>query len=66
MSAVKRKVWVWLTAQQIDAVLQVAQVLDAKPESLEAVLPARGDRAAFRAAITAMQTVKDAMSEAWR
>lgn len=39
MSGRKQKVWVWLTLQRIDAVLAVAAMIDAKPESLEAVLP---------------------------
>ena len=60
----KRKIWVWLTLQQIEAVLQVAQVIDAKPESLEAVLPGLGERAAFRGAVTALQNVRSALNEA--
>ena len=61
MPGKKRKVWVWLTWQQVDAVLAVAEVVDATPEALEAVLPERGYRAAFRGAITALRNVRGAM-----
>jgi len=57
----KRKVWVWLTLQQIDALLAAARVIDAKPEALETVLPEPGDRFAFRGAITALRKVRGAM-----
>ena len=60
MPGKKRKVWVWLTWHQVDALLAVAQVIDGKPEALEAVLPTAGDRAAFRGAITALQKVRGA------
>jgi len=64
MAGKKRKIWVWLTLHQIDAMLAAAQVIDATPEALEAVLPERGDRFAFRGAITALKDVRDAMDEA--
>ena len=64
MSAKKGKVWVWLTCQQIDAVLAVAEVIDAKPGKLEAILPEAGERAAFRGAVTALRNVSNATSEA--
>ena len=57
----KHKVWVWLTVQQIDALLKAAGVIDAKPEALEAMLPERGDRLAFRGAATELRKVRDAM-----
>jgi len=60
MPGKKRKLWVWLTLRQIDALLAAARVIDAKPEALEAVLPERGDRAAFRGAIAALHKVKGA------
>ena len=61
MPAKKRKVWVWLTWQQVDALLTVAQMIDAKPEALATGLPEAGDRFAFRGAITALRNVRGAM-----
>ena len=64
MPSKKRKVWVWLTLQQINALLAAARVIDTTPEALEAVLPERGDRFAFRGAITALQDMRNATNEA--
>ena len=61
MPGKKRKVWVWLTLQQIDALLAVARVIDATPEALEAVLREPGDRFAFRGAIAELHKVRGAM-----
>ena len=61
MPGKKRKVWVWLTVQQIDALLAVAQVIDAKPEALEAVLSEHWERFAFRGAIAELQKIRGAM-----
>jgi hypothetical protein len=56
-----RKAWVWLTVPQIDALLKAAGVIDARPEALEAVLPGRSERFAFRGGITELRKVRDAM-----
>jgi hypothetical protein len=60
MPSRKQKVWVWLTWQQIDALLAAAKVIDRTPEALEAVLPTAGERAAFRGAIAALKDVRGA------
>lgn len=60
MSLGSRKVWIWLTYQQVEALLAVAQTADATPEALEAVLPDRGDRFAFRRAVTGLNDVRAA------
>ena len=62
----KRKIWVRLNCQQVEAVLAVAEVIDAKPESLTAILPERSNRMAFRGAITALQNVSTGINEASR
>jgi hypothetical protein len=59
----KRKVWVWLTWQQVDALLAAAQVIDGTPEALDAVLPMASERAAFRGAIAALKAVREAPSK---
>lgn len=61
MPGKKRKVWVWLTLQQIDALLAAATVMDSDAEALERFLRARGDRAAFRGAIAELEKVRRAM-----
>lgn len=57
----KQKVWVWLTVQQIDALLEVARVVDDKPATLDVVLTERAGRVAFRGAAAELRKVRDAM-----
>lgn len=61
MPSTRRNSWIWLTRRQIDVLLAIGAVLDETPTSLATVLPAKGDRAAFRSAMATLRKVHQAM-----